>query len=132
MLTTAWPIITCPAQIRFPIPADATIDKRVTYRDKGRINSNDNNSRPFGYPDFTIPPVAGAPYKPLKLLGILNYTNNLGSVFALRDVDMQLDSGSVIIWQTAISPQAIHGKDLRNAVFFDWHAESVRGTNWLH
>ena len=60
MLTTAWPVITCPAQIRVAIPADTTIDRRVTYCDKGRINPSDENSRPFGYPAPTIPPVAGA------------------------------------------------------------------------
>ena len=131
LLTTAWPIITCPAQIRVPIPATTTILKRVTYCDKGRINPFDENSRPFGYPAPTIPPVAGAPYKPLKLLNILSYTNNLGGVYAVRDVDMQLDGGKVIYWQTVISSQAVHGNDLRNVLCFDWHAEGVRGTNGL-
>jgi hypothetical protein len=44
---------------------------------------------------------------------------------------MQLDDGKVIYWQTVISPQAVHGNDLRNVLNFDWHAEGVRGTNGL-
>jgi prepilin-type N-terminal cleavage/methylation domain-containing protein/prepilin-type processing-associated H-X9-DG protein len=131
MLTTAWPVITCPAQIRVPIPADTTIDRRVTYCDKGMINPPDENSRPFGYPLANYAPVPGGPYKPLKLDRISSYTNNPGGIYAVRDVDMQVDSGSVIYWNTVISDQAVHGGDLRNAVFFDWHAEGVRGTNWL-
>jgi prepilin-type N-terminal cleavage/methylation domain-containing protein/prepilin-type processing-associated H-X9-DG protein len=131
MLTTAWPVITCPAQIRVPIPADTTIDRRVTYCDKGMINPPDENSRPFGYPLANYAPVPGGPYKPLKLERISSYTNNPGGIYAVRDVDMQLDSGSVIYWNTVISAQAVHGSDLRNAVFFDWHAEGMRGTNWM-
>jgi prepilin-type N-terminal cleavage/methylation domain-containing protein/prepilin-type processing-associated H-X9-DG protein len=131
LLTIAWPIITCPAQIRVSIPAATTIDRRVTYCTKGMINPPNQNSRPFGYPLTNFPPVPGAPYKPLKLLDISSYAKNPGAVHALRDVDMQVDSGSVIYWNTVISPQAVHGNDLRNAVFFDWHAEAVRGTNGL-
>jgi prepilin-type N-terminal cleavage/methylation domain-containing protein/prepilin-type processing-associated H-X9-DG protein len=132
LLTTAWPIITCPAQIRVSIPSTATIDRRVTYCDKGRLNPPDQNSRPFGYPLTNFVAVPGGPYKTLKLQNISSYANNVGGVYAVRDVDMEADSGSVIYWTTVISPQAVHGGDLRNAVFFDWHAEGVRGTNWLN
>ncbi len=131
MLTTAWPIITCPEQIRVPIPSDATIDRRVTYCDRGRINPADRYSRPFGYPLADYSPVPGGPYQPLKLESISSYTNNPGGVYALRDVDMQRDGISVHYWSTVISPQPVHGNDLRNAVFFDWHAEAIHGTNWL-
>jgi prepilin-type N-terminal cleavage/methylation domain-containing protein/prepilin-type processing-associated H-X9-DG protein len=131
MLSTAWPIITCPAQIRISIPSTAMIDRRVTYCDKGMINPPDQSSRPFGYPLTNFVAVPGGPYKPLKLQNISSDTKNPGAVHALRDVDMQVDSGSVIYWQTMISPQAVHGNDLRNVVYFDWHAEGVRGTHGL-
>jgi prepilin-type N-terminal cleavage/methylation domain-containing protein/prepilin-type processing-associated H-X9-DG protein len=130
MLNTAWPIITCPAQIRFPIPSDETIDRRVTYCTKGAILPSDPGSRPFGYPLTNFPGIPGSPYKPLKLFAISNYRNP-GGIYAVRDVDMLANSASVIYWNTVISPQAVHGGDLRNAVFFDWHAEGMRGTNWL-
>ena len=132
LLTTVWPIITCPAQIRVPIPSTATIDRRVTYCDKGMLNPPDQNSRPFGYPLTNFVAVPGGPYKPFKLQNISSYAKNVGGVYAVRDVDMEADSGSVIYWTTVISPQAVHGGDLRNAVFFDWHAEGMRGTNWLN
>jgi hypothetical protein len=131
MLNTAWPAITCPAQIRVSIPPDETIDRRVTYCTKGMINPPNQNSRPFGYPLTNFVAVPGGPYHPLKLENIPSYTNNPGGIHAVRDVDMQVDSGSVIYWNTVISPQAVHGNDLRNAIFFDWHAEGMRGTNWL-
>lgn len=128
---TAWPVITCPAQIRVPVPPAATIARRITYRVKGMISPPDQNSLPFGYPSTTIPQFRGGRYKPLKLPNLSGYTSNPAGVYAVRDVDMQLDSGSLIYWNTVISPQAVHGSDLRNAVFFDWHAETMRGTNWL-
>jgi prepilin-type N-terminal cleavage/methylation domain-containing protein/prepilin-type processing-associated H-X9-DG protein len=130
MATTAWPIITCPAQIRYPIPSDETIDRRVTYCDRGALLPSNPNSRPFGYPLTNFPGIPGSPFKPLKLSAISSYKSP-AQTYALRDVDMQRDSGAVIYWNTVISLQAIHGNDLRNAVFFDWHAEAVRGTNGL-
>jgi prepilin-type N-terminal cleavage/methylation domain-containing protein/prepilin-type processing-associated H-X9-DG protein len=130
MATTAWPIITCPAQIRYPIPTDETIDRRVTYCDRGALLPSNPNSRPFGYPLTNFPGIPGSPFKPLKLSAISSYKSP-AQTYALRDVDMQRDSGAVIYWNTVISLQAIHGNDLRNAVFFDWHAEAVRGTNGL-
>jgi prepilin-type N-terminal cleavage/methylation domain-containing protein/prepilin-type processing-associated H-X9-DG protein len=131
LLSTFWPIITCPAQIRFPVSAGAMIDRRVTYCDKGRINPSNPYSRPFGYPLADYAPVPGGPYQPLKLANLSSYAGNLGEVHAAHDVDMVADSGSVIYWNTEISARAVHGNDLRNAVFFDWHAEAMHGTNWL-
>jgi len=130
LLSLVWPAITCPAQIRYPIPSDETIDRRVTYRDKSAILPSDPGSRPFGYPLTNFPGIPGSPYKPLKLSALSSY-NSPSRTYALRDVDMQLDGGAVVYWSTVISPQAVHGSDLRNAVFFDAHTESMRGTNWL-
>ena len=132
MVNTAWPIITCPAQIRFPIPSTTAIDRRVTYCAKGRLNPLDPNSRPFGYPLTNFVAVPGGPYKPLTLQSLSIYASNPSGIPAVRDVDMQANSDSVIYWNTVISPTAVHGDDLRNAIFFDWHAEGMRGTNWLN
>jgi len=131
-LNTAWPVITCPAQIRIPVSTARKITRRITYRVKGMINPPNQNSTPFGYPSTIIPHFRGGRYKPLKLLNLSGYTSNPSGVYALRDVDMQADSGSLTYWNTVISSQAVHGNDLHNAVFFDWHAESMRGTNWLN
>ena len=130
LLSLVWPIITCPAQIRYPVPSDGSIDRRVTYCDKNAILPSDPGSRPFGYPLTNFPGIPGSPYKPMKLSAISNYRDP-DRVYAVRDVDMESDSGAVIYWSTVISPQPVHGGDWRNAVFFDWHAEGIRGTNGL-
>lgn len=130
MLNTAWPIITCPAQIRFPVPADATIDRRITYCARGAIVSSDPLSRPFGYPLTNFPGIPGSPFPPLKLSAVGRYRSP-ALINAVRDVDLQVDSAATNYWSTVISSAAIHGNDLRNAVFFDSHAEAMRGTNWL-
>ena len=50
----------------------------------------------------------------------------------MRDVDQQLD-GTVTppTWHGQIAPQAVHGNNLRNVIFFDWHVQGVHGTNNL-
>ena len=130
LLGLVWPVITCPAQIRYPIPSDETIDRRVTYCTKGAIFPSDPSSRPFGYPLTNFPGIPGSPYRPLKLSAIPSYKSP-ALTYAVRDVDMQLDSGAVIYWSTVISPQAVHRNDLRNAVFLDWHAEAAQGKSGL-
>jgi prepilin-type N-terminal cleavage/methylation domain-containing protein/prepilin-type processing-associated H-X9-DG protein len=133
-LTNDWPVITCPAQIRVNIPSVTVIGLRVTYSTCGPIivNPDNNSSRPFGYPAGTTPAVAGAPYPPLKTQTILTYTNNPSSIYALRDVDEQVDpDASTVTWQGQIAATAVHGSDLRNVLYFDWHATAVKGTNGL-
>jgi prepilin-type processing-associated H-X9-DG protein len=76
--------------------------------------------------------VPGGPYKPLTLQSISSYAINTGAVPAVRDVDMQVDSGNIVYWNTVLSPTAVHGNDVRDALFFDWHVEGMRGTNWLN
>lgn len=130
LLGLVWPVITCPAQIRYPISSDETIDRRVTYCTKGAILPADPSSRPFGYPLTNFPGIPGSPYKPLKLSAIPSFRSP-ARTYAVRDVDMQLDSGAVIYWSTVISPLPVHGGDLRNAIFFDWHAEAAHGESGL-
>jgi prepilin-type N-terminal cleavage/methylation domain-containing protein len=126
LLSLTWPIITCPAQIRQPVPVDETTDRRVTYCTMGTIVPSVPGSRPFGYPLTNFPGIPGSPYPPLKLSAISSYKSP-SLVYAARDVDMELDEGKVVYWNTVISSQAVHGADLRNAVFLDWHAEAARG-----
>ena len=130
LLSLTWPVITCPAQIRQPVPPDATFDRRVTYCTKSAILPSNPSSRPFGYPLTNFPGIPGSPYKPLKLSAISSY-NSPARTYALRDVDMLLDSSAVIYWSTVISPGPVHGGDLRNALFFDWHAEAAHGKSGL-
>ena len=130
LLSLKWPVITCPAQIRYPVPSVGSIDRRVTYCDKSAIIPSNPASRPFGYPLTNFPGIPGSPYKPLKLSAVSGYKSP-ANTYAMRDVDMQLDSGAVIYWSTVISPQAVHGSDLRNAVFFDGHAEAAHGKSGL-
>ena len=130
VLKNTTPIFTCPAQIQIPISAVTSPGLRVTYATRGQILNGLDASRPFGYPAglSTSPP--GSPFRPLKLTGISQYTNNLSDCYALRDVDNQLDNGS-LTWYTLISKKAVHGNDLRNVIFFDWHVAGVHGTNYL-
>ncbi|MEY4385166.1 MAG: hypothetical protein RLY20_449 [Verrucomicrobiota bacterium] len=129
-LNTYTPVMTCPATIKIRVPS--VVDgKRVTYSTRGQIIPGDNFSRPFGYPAGTTPPVTGAPYKPLKMTSILGLTNNPSGLYALRDVDMQVDNGASVSWYSEISPTAVHGNNLRNIICFDWHVQSIRGTNGL-
>jgi prepilin-type processing-associated H-X9-DG protein len=114
------------------IPQPGILDgERVTYSTCGQIVASNDNSRPFGYPEGTDPPLAGAPYPPLKVQGILEYTNNLSATYAMRDVDQLIDPGSPPTWHTQISLKAVHGNNLRNVIYFDWHVLCVKGTNGL-
>ena len=129
------PAMTCPATIKIVVPT--VLDgNRVTYSTHGQIIPGNQNSRPFGYPSGTTPAVPGAPYKPLKILSLIQFTN-LTECYALRDVDRELDDDTSVNWQVAppnnqISQNAVHGNSLRNVIFFDWHAQSIRGTNGLN
>lgn len=130
-LTTAVPLFSCPAQMAIQQPG--VLDgNRVTYSTVGQINTNIETSRPFGYPAGTTPAIAGAPYPTLKMHQIIDYTNQLSACYAIRDVDQQVDTAvSPPTWHTQISVLAVHGNNLRNVLYFDWHAQITRGTNGL-
>jgi prepilin-type N-terminal cleavage/methylation domain-containing protein len=132
-LNNAIPVLCCPATIKISVPT--VLDgNRVTYSTHGQIVVGNQNSRPFGYPAGTTPPVAGAPYPPLKALSLTQFTN-LTECYAMRDVDNVLDNTPTVAWQDPakheISALAVHGNNLRNVIYFDWHAQGVRGTNSL-
>jgi prepilin-type N-terminal cleavage/methylation domain-containing protein/prepilin-type processing-associated H-X9-DG protein len=120
------PIFTCQAQLQITV-AGVSPGFRVSYSTVGKIDKNDINSRPFGYP----PGFAGTPASnPLKMSNITRYTNNLSGLYAVRDVDNEVDNGA-LNWYSDISKKAVHGNNLRNVLYFDWHAQGVRGTNGL-
>jgi prepilin-type N-terminal cleavage/methylation domain-containing protein len=131
------PIFTCPAQIQVNIPAVTSPGLRVSYLTAGAIEAGVQTSRPFGYPAGLSTSPAGSPIHTLNTTAITQYTNSLGSglssFYALRDVDNQVDTGTpTLSWYSLISKTAVHGNNLRNAIFFDWHAEAVHGTNGLN
>ena len=131
LLINAAPLFTCPSTIAISEPTVLN-GNRVTYSTIGQIVVGNENSRPFGYPAGTSPAVAGAPYVPLKVAAIAHFTNSMSDCYAIRDVDQQLDTAvTPPTWHGQISPKAVHGNDLRNVIFFDWHAQGVRGTNSL-
>jgi prepilin-type N-terminal cleavage/methylation domain-containing protein/prepilin-type processing-associated H-X9-DG protein len=131
------PVLTCPAQMRIKsvrVPDGEQINfvSRNALRFLAGTRTIDNTSRPFGYPNNTLPPVAGAPFKPMHLSWLAAITNNYSGTFALRDTDQQLEGTSnPPWWHPWISHSAVHGSDIRNVAFFDWHVESVKGTNGL-
>lgn len=92
----------------------------------------DDSSRPFGYPSNTVPPSPGAPFKPMHLSALASVTNDFSQTFAFRDVDQEVDTSvNPPWWHSRISRSAVHGKEIRNVAFFDWHVDAVRGTNGL-
>jgi prepilin-type N-terminal cleavage/methylation domain-containing protein/prepilin-type processing-associated H-X9-DG protein len=120
------PNFTCAAQLQIPVTG-VQPGFRVSYSTVGMVAPPDNNSRPFGYPTG----FSGTAYAhPLKLSGISQYTNTLSDLYAIREVDNQLDNGT-LNWYTEISKGAVHGNNLRNVLFFDWHAAATHGTNYL-
>jgi len=132
-LINASPVFTCPTTIKISV-AGIQDGARVTYSTRGAIVPGVQTTRPFGYPSGGSPPVTGAPYQPLKIASITSFTNNLSmsDSYAMRDVDQQLDGDTAPpTWHTQISPQAVHGNNLRNVIFFDWHVQATRGTNDL-
>ena len=123
-LQNTTPIFTCPAQIQVKVSTVTSPGLRVTYSTRGQILTGVEESRPFGYPAglSTSPP--GSPIHPLKVLAISQYTNSLSDCYAMRDVDQQLDTPSAAVsWHALTSVTAVHGNDLRNVIFFDWHAQ---------
>ena len=140
-LNNTTPIFTCPAQIQFSVSSSIVLPgKRVTYSVRGAIIPNNNASRPFGYPAGTTPPLVPPltqDQPPLKMTAITQYTNDLSGCYAMRDVDLQIDNDPAVSWQMPapnqqISSLAVHGNNLRNVIFFDWHAQAVKGTNYLN
>lgn len=126
------PVFTCPAQIKIKVSAVTSLGLRVTYSNHGQIVSGNEYSRPFGYPAglSTSPP--GSPIHPLKQSTLNQFGIGLSDCYALRDVDQQLDTPSPSVpWHAQTSPEAIHGNNLRNVIYFDWHAKGVQGTNDL-
>jgi len=68
----------------------------------------------------------------MSMSGLASITNDFSGTFAFRDADQQVDTSVVPPWwHGRISIPAVHGEDLRNVAFFDWHVEAIKGTNGL-
>jgi len=133
----AAPVLTCPAQMRLR-SRDVAEGDQVNFASRQAFwflpgsTTIDNRSRPFGYPGNTTPPQPGAPFRPMRLSVLASVTNNFSGTFAFRDVDQEVDTPvNPPWWHARISARAVHGQELRNAAFFDWHIEAVKGTNGL-
>jgi prepilin-type N-terminal cleavage/methylation domain-containing protein/prepilin-type processing-associated H-X9-DG protein len=132
-LANATPIFTCPTTIKISV-AGVLDGNRTTYSTRGKIDANNELSRPFGYPKGTSTPVLSpdAEITPLKISSLSTFTNSLSDCYAMRDVDQELDgSNTPPTWHTQIAEKAVHGNSLRNVIYFDWHVQGTRGTNSL-
>jgi prepilin-type N-terminal cleavage/methylation domain-containing protein/prepilin-type processing-associated H-X9-DG protein len=130
-------VLTCPAQMKLRAAGMAE-GERVNFALRQAFNflpgttTIDDSSRPFGYPGNTVPPAPGAPFRPMRLSVLASVTNNFSGTFAMRDVDQKVDTAvEPPEWHTQVSVGAVHGNDIRNVAFFDWHVEGVKGTNGL-
>jgi prepilin-type N-terminal cleavage/methylation domain-containing protein/prepilin-type processing-associated H-X9-DG protein len=130
-------VLTCPSQLKLRAPDVAPGDQvnfasRQAFHFVTGTSAVDDRSRPFGYPSNTSPPSPGAPFRPMRLSTLASITNDFSSTFAFRDVDQEVDTPvNPPWWHARISPRAVHGGNIRNVVFFDWHVEGVKGTNGL-
>ena len=130
-------VLTCPAQMKLKASDIAEGDQvnfasRQAFQFLPGTTTIDDRSRPFGYPSNTIPPSPGAPFKPMRMSVLASITNNFSGAFAFRDVDQEVDTSvNPPWWHSRISVLAVHGHDIRNVAFFDWHVEGVKGTNGL-
>lgn len=72
---------------------------------------------PFGYP---LPPAL-----PIKAISLQNITIP-AQAYAISDVDQALPSlDSTVAWWDELPNKPVHGP-VRNQLFFDWHAETVK------
>jgi prepilin-type N-terminal cleavage/methylation domain-containing protein/prepilin-type processing-associated H-X9-DG protein len=130
-------VLTCPAQMKVRAQDVAERDQvnfvsRQAFLYLPGTTMVDDHSRPFGYPGATSPPTPGAPFPPMRMSVLMSVTNNFSGTFAFRDADQQADTSvTPPRWHAQVSVAAVHGGDIRNVAFFDWHVESVRGTNGL-
>ena len=130
-------VLTCPAQMKLKA-ADVAEGDQVNFASRQAFRyipgtlRVDDSSRPFGYPANTSPPSPGAPFRPMRLSVLASVTNNFSGTFAFRDVDQQVDTPvNPPWWHQRISVSAVHGGNVRNVAFFDWHVEAIKGTNGL-
>jgi prepilin-type N-terminal cleavage/methylation domain-containing protein/prepilin-type processing-associated H-X9-DG protein len=131
------PVLTCPAQMKHRADDVAEANQvnfvsRQALRFLPGTTTVDDRSRPFGYPNNTSPPTPGAPFLPMSMSALASLTNDVSGTFAFRDADQEVDTSvTPPWWHVRVSAKAVHGGNRRNVAFFDWHVESVRGTNGL-
>jgi prepilin-type N-terminal cleavage/methylation domain-containing protein/prepilin-type processing-associated H-X9-DG protein len=114
----------CPGYGHFSPGAPSRAMSAITYimafpYRNGLVNLTIN---PFGYPGTGSAQAFGTNCVPL---GTLRQYGPISDIFAVSDVDMELVSG----WPLeATSP---NHANIRNALYFDGHVKSYRGTNFL-
>jgi prepilin-type processing-associated H-X9-DG protein len=77
-------------------------------------------SRPFGYPYHLLPNVGGTNENTKQIKEIRNPSTS----WAIMDAD-QMNAVSLARYYTFIPEAPIHN-GARNAIFFDWHVETVK------
>jgi prepilin-type N-terminal cleavage/methylation domain-containing protein/prepilin-type processing-associated H-X9-DG protein len=123
--TNYLPVLFCPGYGQFSAESPTLAMTRVTYvvsfpYRNGVVNLTVN---PFGYAGAGSPQSFGV--NPVKLSTISRY-GPVSDVFAVSDVDVALYNG---YWPLE-APSPYHGT-VRNALYFDWHVKSYKGTNFL-
>lgn len=82
---------------------------------------------PFGYPFASAG--LGILESPQKLSNV-GQDGPMSDIFAYSDVDLQLTGTSASEGWTAEATRPVHG-GIRNALYFDWHVKSYKGTNMI-
>lgn len=118
----------CPGYGQFSKESPTIAMTRVCYEVTiGLTNSSvtvPSAKLPFGYPFTTTGPGVEKPQK----LGSVSQYGPISGVYAYSDADSEL-SGGAQGW-TGEATVAVHGS-IRNAIYFDWHVQSFKGTNML-
>ncbi|MGA3284055.1 MAG: prepilin-type N-terminal cleavage/methylation domain-containing protein [Verrucomicrobiota bacterium] len=118
-------VLFCPGYGKFSRESPDVAMTRVTYvvafpYSNGVVNLTVN---PFGYPGDGSAQLFGV--SPVKLSAIGGY-GPVSDVFAVSDIDVELYNG---YWP--LEAEAPNHGATRNAVYFDGHVKSYKGTNFL-
>ena len=117
----------CPGYGKFSLENPSTAMTRVTYRlTVGYTNGSTQvpgNAVPFGYQGDSVPPTA--PEQPVMKLSAVSKYGPVTDIYALQDLDYMIAQGG---WQN-MATNPVHGNNIRNSLYFDWHVKSFKGTN---
>jgi prepilin-type N-terminal cleavage/methylation domain-containing protein len=120
------PLARCPSAAREWTAADPdtppmSLDMPLSYMVALHVTNQSSGvvTRPFGYPESSMPPFTEADEPPKHLHEIYNPT----LCWALTDVDQQNGFTSAAYYSFLPAAPA-HGK-VRNELFFDWHVAAV-------
>ena len=112
----------CPASVRaaqkIPSGPANSLDQPLSYISSAAVTNSPTQivTRPFGYP-----PSGVNPEKPKKISVILRPADS----YAMTDADQKNTPGGATYFKY-LPKEPVHGKPLRNQLFFDWHVSAVR------